>query len=155
MFIELRQQYDGVYILHCEGSLVPGPERGYMQAKLDEIGKLVCARLLVDFHNVASIGSMGVTFIVAAYNAVVWQPGGRFVLTGVSPRVNHVLNLTRISTVIPRASDLASGLAILGAESSKRRSSSPTGTFPLDRSRESQAVPSPFPTGVRIAPEAR
>ena len=46
MFIEVRQQYDGFWILHGEGALVPGPEMHDMQAGLDEIGKLT---LLVDF----------------------------------------------------------------------------------------------------------
>ena len=59
---------------------------------------------------------MGVTFIVAAWKSVMRRSGGRFVLTGVNPRVRLVLDLTRISTVIPLAPDLASGLAILGAE---------------------------------------
>jgi anti-anti-sigma factor len=116
MFIEVRQQYDGFCILHCEGALVPGPEMHYMQARLDEIGKLTCTRLLVDFQDVTAIGSMGVTFIVAAWKSVMRRPGGRFVLTGVNKRVRLVLDLTRISTVIPIASDLASGLAILGPE---------------------------------------
>ena len=115
MLIEIEHYYS-VCILHCEGRFVAGPEMEYMQAKLDEIRKLVCAKLLVDFQDVTSIGSIGVTFIVAAYTSVV-QPGGRFVLTGVNPRVRYVLDLTRISTVMPLASDLASGLALLGAES--------------------------------------
>jgi anti-anti-sigma factor len=112
MFIEIRQQYDGICILHCAGSLVPGPEMEYMQAKLDELKKLACAKLVVDFRHVAAIGSMGVTFIVAAYACVV-RPGGHLVLTGVNPRVRHVLDLTRLSTVIPLESDLPSCLAIL------------------------------------------
>ena len=113
MFIEIRQQYDGICILHCEGSLVPGPEVEYLQAKLGELKKLACARLVVDFRHVTSIGSMGVTFIVSAYTCVVRRPGGRFLLTGVNPRVRHVLDLTRLATVIPLESGLASGLAIL------------------------------------------
>jgi anti-anti-sigma factor len=113
MFIEIRQQYDGVCILHCEGSLGPGPEMEYMQAKLDELKKLAFAKLLVDFQHVTSTGSTGVTFIVGAYACVVRRPGGRFVLTGANPRVRHVLDLTRLSTVIPLGSDLLSGIAML------------------------------------------
>ena len=87
-----------------------------MQAKMDEIEKLVCTRLLVDFQDVTSIGSVGVSFILAAWKSVLRQPCGRFVLTGVNPRVRRVLDLTQISTLIPIAPDLASGVAMLGAE---------------------------------------
>jgi anti-anti-sigma factor len=119
MFIEVRQhvrqQHDGFYIVHCEGSFIPGPEMGYIEAKLEEIEKLECTRLLVDFQDVVSIGSIGVTFIVAAFSSVVRRPGGRFVLTGVNSRVRRVLDLTRVSRIISLAADLASGMAILAA----------------------------------------
>lgn len=129
MFIEVRQQYDGFSILHCEGALVPGPEMHDMEARLDEIGKLACTRLLVDFQDVTAIGSMGVTFIVAAWRSVMRRPRGRFVLTGVNPRVRQVLDLTRIGTVIPLAPDLASGLAILRAEAAAYSPSPPPDLF--------------------------
>ena len=116
MFIEVQQQYDRVCILRCKGPFLPGPEMTYMQAKMDEVKRLVCAKVLVDFQDVTSIGSMGATFIVGVYTTVMGQPGGRFVLTGCNPRVRRVLGLTRLSTVIPLASDLASGLTILRAE---------------------------------------
>jgi anti-anti-sigma factor len=117
MFIEIRQ-HGGFCVVRCEGSFVPGLEMEYLQAKLDEIGKRACTTLLVDFQGVTSIGSIGVTFIVVAYTSVVRQPGGRFLLTGVNPRVRRVLDLTRISAVVPLASDLASGLEIWAAEGS-------------------------------------
>ena len=87
-----------------------------MQAKLDEIKKLSCTRLLVDFRDVISIGSLGVSFILDAWKSVVREPGGRFVLTAANPRVRRVLDLTRISSIVPLAPDLASGLVILGVE---------------------------------------
>jgi anti-anti-sigma factor len=114
--IQKQKQYHGVCILHCEGSLVPGAEMDYLQTKLDEIKRLPCHRLLIDFQNVAAIGSMGVTFIVGAYSSVTRQPGGCMVLTGVNRYVRQVLDLTRLSTLIPLAPDLASGLAMLRAE---------------------------------------
>jgi anti-anti-sigma factor len=113
MFIEIRQQNDSFCILRCEGSLVPGPEMEYMQEKLDELRKLACKRLLVDFQDVDSIGSTGVNFVVAVFTSVTRQPGGRFVLTGVNTRVRRVLDLTRVSSLIPFASDIPSGSAML------------------------------------------
>ena len=122
MLIEMQKQRRdwGVSILHCEGSLVPGPEMGYLAAKLGEIEGLQFHKLLIDFEHVAAIGSAGVTFIVGVYLSVTRQPvtrqrGGRIVLTGVNGCVRHVLDLTRLTTLIPLASDLASGLAMLRA----------------------------------------
>ena len=115
MLIDI-EPYDRVCIVHCKGRFVAGPEMDYMQTKMDDIKRLECNRVLANFEEVTAIGSMGVTFIVGTYTSVMRKPGGRFVLAGVNPVVQHVLDLTRLSTVIPLASDVASGLAILRAE---------------------------------------
>jgi anti-anti-sigma factor len=115
MLIEI-EQYDRVCILHCKGRFVAGPDMEYLQTKLDEIRQLACTKVLADFQDVTCIGSMGVTFIVGIYTSVVRKPGGCFVVAGVNPHVQHVLDLTRLSTVIPLASDVASGLAVLRTE---------------------------------------
>jgi anti-anti-sigma factor len=112
MLIEIEQR-DQVCILHCKGRLVAGPEMEYMQIKMDEIKRVACTKVLADFKDVTSVGSMGVAFVVGIYTSVVRRPGGRFVLAAVNPLVLHVLDLTRLSTVIPLASDLAAGLAML------------------------------------------
>lgn len=118
MLIEI-EHCDSVCILHCGGRFVAGPEMEYMQTKMDDIKRLACNKVLADFQDVGSLGSMGVTFIVGIYSSVIRKPGGRFVLAGASPHVQHVLDLTRLSTVITLASDLASGLAVLRAEAPK------------------------------------
>jgi anti-anti-sigma factor len=110
------EHYDRVCILRCKGRFVAGPEMDYMQTKLDDIKKLACTKVLADFRDVSSVGSMGVTFIVGIYTSVVRKPGGRFVLVGTSSQVRHVLELTRLNTVIPQASDVASGLSALEVE---------------------------------------
>ena len=115
MLIEIKH-YGSVCILHCEGRFVAGPEMEYMQTKLDDIKRLSCKKVLMDFQSVTSLGSMGVTFIVGTYTSVIRRAGGRFVLAGASPHVLHVLELTGLGTVIPLAADLASGLAVLRAE---------------------------------------
>jgi len=112
MLIEIEQN-DFVCILHCKGRFVAGPEMDYMQTKLDHIKELACTKVLADFRDVTSVGSMGVTFVVGIYTSVIRKPGGRFVLAGASPMVRHILDLTRLSTVIPQAADLESGLAVL------------------------------------------
>lgn len=115
MLIEI-EQYDGVCILRCKGRFVAGPEMEYLETKLHEIKRLACSSVLADFQDVTCIGSMGVTFIVGVYTSVVRKPGGRFVLAGVNQHVRHVLDLTRLSSVLPLASDVASGLTALRAE---------------------------------------
>ena len=116
MIIEIEQQYDRVCILHCQGRLVPGPEVKYLHTKMGQIRELECTKMLADFQEVTAIGSIGVDFIVCAYDSVVRQPGARFVLAGANRHVRRVLDLTRLSTLIVLASDLSSGLTILRAE---------------------------------------
>jgi anti-anti-sigma factor len=112
------EQCDDICILHCNGRFAPGADWEYMQTKMDEIKRLPCSKMLADFQQVSSIGSTGLTFLVGIYNSVTRKQDGRFVLAGVGPLVQHVLDLTRVSTVIPLAPDLASGLAMLRAEAS-------------------------------------
>lgn len=121
MLIEIEQR-DRVCILRCKGRFVAGTEMEYLQTKSDEIKRLACIRVLADFEEVTAIGSMGVAFVVGAYTSVVRRPGGRFVLAGANPLVQHVLDLTRLSSVVPMAADVASGLAML-------RSDAPLGAF--------------------------
>jgi len=115
MLIEI-EQHDRYCILRCKGRFVAGPEMEYMQTKMEDIKRLVCIKVLADFQDVAAIGSMGVAFIVGVYTSVIRKPSGRFVLAGAGAPIQHVLDLTGLSTVIPQASDLASGLAMLRAD---------------------------------------
>jgi anti-anti-sigma factor len=69
--------------------------------------------VLADFREVPSIGSVGLAFIVAIYNSVVKESGGRFVVAGVLPFVRKALDLTRLSSVVSLAPDPTSGLAAL------------------------------------------
>ena len=49
---------------------------------------------------------------------MVAKPDGRFVLVGAQQRVREVLDLTRLSSILPLASDMASGLALLRGSAS-------------------------------------
>ena len=112
MLIELNQ-IDDVCILRCEGRIATGSDSEYLRAKSDEIKQLSCGKVLVDFREVISVGSTGIGFVVAIYSSVTKNPDGRFVLVGAQPRVREVLDLTRLSTILPLAADMASGLAAL------------------------------------------
>ena len=116
MLIDI-EQLDSVCILHCEGRLVSGPDIEYLESKLQEIRALTCNRVLANLERVTALGSVGVSFIVGTYTSVIQRSGGRFVLVGANSTVQSVLNLTRLSTVIPQADDVAAGMALLAASS--------------------------------------
>ena len=111
MVIEVKQK-DEVCLLRCEGRFVAGTDPEYLRVKRDEIMGLNCKKVLADFSGVSDVGSAGIGFIVGIYTSTK-NSGGRFVLVGLQPRVREVFDLTRVSTVLPLAADIASGLAIL------------------------------------------
>jgi anti-anti-sigma factor len=111
MLIEVSQK-DEICLLHCEGRFVAGINPEYLRAKQDEIKRANRKKVLVDFSEVSDIGSAGIGFIVGVYTSTK-NSGGRFVLVGLQPRVREVLDLTLVSTVIPLAADIASGLLTL------------------------------------------
>jgi anti-anti-sigma factor len=112
MLIEIHQT-DDVCVLRFEGRFTTGVELEYLRGKADELKRLACGKVLVDFREVVSVGSTAIGFIVAIYSSVIAQPEGRFVLVGPQPRVREVLDLTRLSSILPLAADIPSGLALL------------------------------------------
>jgi anti-anti-sigma factor len=111
MLVELSQK-DEICLLHCEGRFVAEINPEYLRAKRDEIKRANSKKILADFSEVSDIGSAGIGFIVDVYTSTK-NSGGRFVLVGLQPHVREVLDLTRVSTVIPLAADIASGLVTL------------------------------------------
>jgi len=110
ILIEVRQK-DEICFVSREGRLVT-TDHEYVHAKKDEIKRANCKKVLADFSEVPDIGSAGIGFIVSVYTATK-NSGGRFILVGLRPRVREVLDITRVSTVIPLAADIASGLVTL------------------------------------------
>jgi anti-anti-sigma factor len=117
MFIELLQQ-DEICILRFHGRLASGAQLKYLENKLEEIRAHPAPRMLADLHEVESIGSTGLGFIVRAFEAATKRPGGRFILAGANSRVRRALELTRLSEVIPMAEDVTSGLGALRSSAS-------------------------------------
>jgi anti-anti-sigma factor len=97
MIIELDQQ-DDVCVLRFKGRLASGQDLEYLLAKKEEIKKLNCGKVLADFREVPSIGSMGIGFLVAIYTSVTRNSAGRFVLVGALPRARHYTNECRDSS---------------------------------------------------------
>jgi len=112
--IEIERQGE-VCIIRCHGSLLAGLDEDYVYAKIEDIKKLKCSRVLADFRNVPAIGSTGIAFIIEIYTSIVKTDGGRFVLTGPAPLVQRVLDITKLSTIISVAPDFGSGLDALSA----------------------------------------
>ena len=86
MIIDLEHNKD-ICILRAKGTPAPSTDLDCLSSKAAEIKEMGCTRLLGDFQEVASMGSMGVGFVVSIYNCVRKLPGGRFVLVGANERV--------------------------------------------------------------------
>lgn len=116
MMVELEKR-DDVCVVRFHGRLTAGSELEYLGAKGEEIKKTGCAKVLADFREVASVGSTGIGFVVSLYTSVTKNPTGRFVLVGANGRVRDVLDLTRLSSILPLAPTMESGLAYLEGRS--------------------------------------
>jgi len=117
MIIEVEQQ-DDVCVLRVEGSFMTGADPEYLSARKDELKRLNHGKVLVDLRQMPYIGSTGIGFIVGIFTSVTVN-AGQFVLVGLQPRVLEIFRSTRLSTIIPSSSDIASGLASLRAEASR------------------------------------
>ena len=110
VLVELKPE-DELCILRVRGRIGAGADEEYLTKKLDEIRRLPGRNLLVDFQQVASVGSSAISFLASLYTLATKTRGGRFVLVGAIPRVRAALDITRMSNVIPMADDEASGFA--------------------------------------------
>jgi len=126
MLIEIEHEEE-VCILRLSGHFRSGEDPGYVREKSDEIRSHACRNMLADLRELKSIGSMGMGFVVGVYVFITKRSGGgRFMLVGANKRVREVLDLTRLSTIIPLVTDLASGLAALHGEGPAARSAGKT-----------------------------
>jgi anti-anti-sigma factor len=106
------EQHGDICIARFQGRITAGSDLDDVSAK-ERIKELACAKLLVDFSQVQSIGSTGIGFLVGLYTSMRKKPDGAFVLAGVNARVRDVLDLTRLSSILPLAADVAAGLEFL------------------------------------------
>lgn len=112
MVIELEREND-VCVVRLKGRFMTGADAAYLREKTEEIKSQTCGKVLADFREVPYLDSTGIGFVVGIYTSVTKSASGRFVLVGPNHRVQEVLDLTRLSTVIPLAPDIASGMASL------------------------------------------
>jgi anti-anti-sigma factor len=115
MLIEI--EHGQICNLRLVGHFRSGEDPAYVRDKSDEIRSHNCNNMLADLRELQSLGSMGMGFIAGVYVYITKRAGGgRFVLAGATPRVRAVLDLTLLSTIIPMADDIPSGLAVLRGE---------------------------------------
>jgi anti-anti-sigma factor len=112
VLIEIESQPD-VCILRLIGRFVMATDPEYLRSKTETIKAGGHVKLLADLSGVLSICSTEIGFLVDLYTSTTKKSGGRFILAGANARIQEVLNLTRLNTVIPQAPDIASGLAVL------------------------------------------
>jgi anti-anti-sigma factor len=112
MLIEIECQPD-VCILRMIGRFVMATDPEYLRSKTEVIKAGNHVKLLADLSGVLSICSTEIGFLVDLYTSTTRKSGGRFLLTGANARVQEILKLTRLNTVIPQAPDAVSGLAVL------------------------------------------
>ncbi len=89
----------GVTVLSLEGKLTvdhSARELGQTVRELAECGRV---DVVVDLAKVDLVDSLGIEAIVAAHISVT-RRGGRLAVAGVTPRVRHLLDITRLSGVI-------------------------------------------------------
>lgn len=99
-------------LLHFKGRLHESPQSDYMKAKVEEIKASGCTKFLANLEGVTSLDCRGLSFIISLYKA----SGGRLVLVKARRQEQEVLDITRLSTVIPLAADIETGLAALCGE---------------------------------------
>jgi anti-sigma B factor antagonist len=118
MLVDIEHRED-ICLVRFKARFVTGTDRAYLTGKVVEIKNARCARVLVDLQDVPYVDSTGIGFIVSVFTSVTKDSPGRFVLVGANKRVREVLDLTRLSTVIPMADDEAAGIAVLNVEGSE------------------------------------
>jgi len=113
MLIDFEYRGD-VCILRPKGRFVTGLDAAYLHSKTEEVRNSGRRKVMADFRDVPYVDSTGIGFLVGVYTTVT-NAGGRFVIVGPRERVREVLDLTRLSSVMPIAADEAAGMEFLHA----------------------------------------
>jgi anti-anti-sigma factor len=90
---------DGVAILHLHGRFVTGSDGDLVSAE-NSLEASGIAHAIVDLSAVPYIDSTGLAFVVELHKSLA-RRGGQLVLAGVNARVREVLEMTRISEIVP------------------------------------------------------
>ena len=105
---------DDVCILRPRGRFATGLDAAHLRSKTEEVRQCGCRKVMADFTDVPYIDSTGIGFVVGLYTTIT-NTGGRFVIVGPHARVREVLELMRLTSVLPIVADEAAGLEFLHA----------------------------------------
>jgi anti-anti-sigma factor len=100
MQVEFEQNGD-LCVLRLSGRFATGRDSNYLRTKSDELKSTGLSKIIADFTNVEYIDSTGIGFLIAIYTSILRNPLGRFVLANPNNRVRQVLELTRLTHVMP------------------------------------------------------
>jgi anti-anti-sigma factor len=108
------QVRDGVCVLRLQGRFVTGSDAALVSARksLEEIGVV---KAVVDLGAVPYIDSTGLAFIVELHKSLASR-GGQLFLASANERVREVLDITRISEIIPLFEDVEEAESALHGE---------------------------------------
>lgn len=109
-----RETQEDVAVLALSGSMMSGPE---VAPLLDEIKTIVAggvANVVVDLSEVQWFGS-SMLGVLSASLMVVKKAGGEFRLTGMTPKVQSIMKVTRLAAVFQTAETIDEALSSLKA----------------------------------------
>ena len=115
MLVDFEYRED-VVVLRLRGRFDTGRDTGYLRSKADELKESGYTKVLADMNHVEYVDSTGIGFLIALYTGVLRSPNGRFALANLHRRVREVLELTRLSEILPIFPDEESALAALKAD---------------------------------------
>jgi anti-sigma B factor antagonist len=123
MLVEFEHQGD-VCVLRLHGRFATGQDSAYLRARTDEIKGSGYSKVLADFSQVSYIDSTGIGFLIGIYTSVLKNANGHFVLANLNRRVRDVLELTRLTNVIPIYPDVETAFDALAKDEKQTRSHS-------------------------------
>jgi len=105
MSLEITERRAGsVIVLELAGRLTMGEGVEVMDERVQSVVSAGCLSLLLDCSKVTFIDSQGIHVLVRGVNSLEKQ-GGKLKLLKISPRVRHVLEVTRLLNVIESFDD--------------------------------------------------
>lgn len=108
------QNHDGVGILRLQGRFVIGSDAELAAARnyLEESGT---ANAVLDLNAVPYVDSTGLAFVVELHKSLT-KRGGQLYLAAANPRVQEVLEMTRIKEIVPLYTQVDQAEAALRGE---------------------------------------
>ena len=113
MRLEL-QLHDAVCVLRLHGRFVTGSDAELVATRnsLQEAG---IDKAIIDLSSVPYIDSTGLAFVVELHKSLTGR-GGQLFLASANPRIREVLQITRISEIVPLFEDVEDAETALRGE---------------------------------------